>query len=250
MKGFLDQVRDAHTELGLPIDENTQKLITQAEEQGILKKEQMSTNDIMLEGLSAIIKALGGDLPDAFKKTADAGVDAGKKVGKAFDGTAHAVTGVGTALDKTDWAGWSQEAVDAARDAQAAVDAVSLGQSPGGIKEIPLRLDQAMRAFKAWEQQGVTSAQHVKRAVDAEYGGMQARVGMVHATTAAQEAAHWAPEEGGHTFNFSISAIDGADVQRVVEGKILPAMVKAMKRGYSLSEMRDVIVRSGPPRTK
>ena len=49
--GFLEQARQAHAELGLPIDENTQKLIAQAEAQGVLKEQQLSTNDIMLQGV-------------------------------------------------------------------------------------------------------------------------------------------------------------------------------------------------------
>ena len=34
MQGFLEQARHAHAEMGLPIDENTAKLIEQAEAQG------------------------------------------------------------------------------------------------------------------------------------------------------------------------------------------------------------------------
>jgi hypothetical protein len=75
MKGYLESVMDAHTKLGLPIDENTQKLLDQASAAGIVKDAQMSMNDIMMQGLSAVIKALGGDVPDAFTKAQKAADD-------------------------------------------------------------------------------------------------------------------------------------------------------------------------------
>jgi len=55
-------------EQGLVLDDNTQKLINQAEEQGLIEEAQMETNDIMLAGFGEIIKALGGDIPAAMQK--------------------------------------------------------------------------------------------------------------------------------------------------------------------------------------
>ena len=208
----------------------------------------MSTNDIMLEGLSAIITALGGELPAAFRKTTDAGILAGRKVATAFDGTAKAVVGVGTALDGTDWAGWSQEAVDAARDAEAAVDGVTFGTSPGGLKEIPIMLQKATTAAQAFGDAWQSEMRAAQLSVD---GGIGAYAGMQTAATAAAGAGHvGTPGRPRLHSTFHINALDTNDMQRAVEQRVLPAMIKALKRGYSLTEMREVVTWSGPKRTK
>ena len=176
MKGFLEGVRDAHEQLGTPIDENTQKMLDQAEANGILSKKQMSTNDIMMQGLGAVIEALGGKVPAAFKQMGDAAVDTAGTINKAigkdatgsvmdmekhvkqvpFDemataagkaakdvqtnmgATTKAVGGVQDQLNRTDWSGWAKKGVDAAYQAKDAVDALSYGESPGGIKDVPI----------------------------------------------------------------------------------------------------------------
>lgn len=167
MKGFLESVRDAHKQLGIPIDENTQALINQAEASGVLSKEQVSTNQLMMDGLGAIIKALKGDLPDSFKTMAKSATDAAKTSAAAMGTVDKSAAGVQTSLANTDWSGWSEAAVNAAKDAQAAVDGVTFGTSPGGIKEIPIKLKEAIRAFQQFEAMAVDSATSVKDAVDA-----------------------------------------------------------------------------------
>lgn len=100
---FLQNVIKLHKDKGLAIDEATQKLIDQATEQGLLDDKQLTTNDILVQGFSAILKALGVDIPDAWKTSADkaaeaakrqkdeldkvakAGEDAAKRTGSAFD---------------------------------------------------------------------------------------------------------------------------------------------------------------------
>jgi hypothetical protein len=79
MKDFLANVRQAHEDLGLPIDENTQKLIDMAQAQGILKDEGMSMTDILKGGfdnltaaVNAVAKALGADVPTAAQQATDA----------------------------------------------------------------------------------------------------------------------------------------------------------------------------------
>ena len=268
-KGYLEQVRNAHKELGLPIDENTQALIDQAVQQGVMKEEQLSANDVMIEGFNAIITALGGTIPDAFKKMAQAGTDSAKKVtdaaktsAKALGGVGGAADGVSTSLDNTDWEGWSEEAVAAARDAQAAVDAVSLGSSPGGIKEIPLKLKAAMAAFKEWERQGVISSHRVKDAVEAmqttpmatgqlstevmrrnvaieQHGDTTAEA--VHEMQTALEEQYAEMVNNATPINFTISALDGADVKRVVEEKVQPALIESWRRGRGITALKEVV---------
>ena len=85
MAPLLESIIQAHRDLGIPIDENTQRLIDQAEAQGLLSEEAMSTNDILMEGFAALIEAVGGKLPEAFQKMRDAAKEAGeagKKAGK------------------------------------------------------------------------------------------------------------------------------------------------------------------------
>jgi TP901 family phage tail tape measure protein len=71
MAPLLMTIKKLHEETGFAIDDETQKLIDAAEAQGLLKGEGMSTNQILIEGLRAIILALGGTLPEAFKTFAD-----------------------------------------------------------------------------------------------------------------------------------------------------------------------------------
>jgi hypothetical protein len=76
MKGWLEATKEAHEKLGYPIDANTEALIRQAEESGILKKTQEQMNqentDALKEttaALYAVAQALGADIPAAADKT-------------------------------------------------------------------------------------------------------------------------------------------------------------------------------------
>ena len=80
MAPALQTIIDLHNSRGLAIDEETQKLIDQAREQGLLKDEQISTNDVLMQGFRAIIEALHGEVPDAFRTMAERAKDEFKKV--------------------------------------------------------------------------------------------------------------------------------------------------------------------------
>jgi hypothetical protein len=95
MKPFLETALKLHKEKGYAIDDNTQKLIAQATAQGILTDDEIDTNDILMQGIAALIEALGGTVPaawkkalDAAKKTASESADALDKTGKAGEGAA------------------------------------------------------------------------------------------------------------------------------------------------------------------
>lgn len=77
---LLKSIIQAHYDLGIPIDENTQKVIDLAKANGDLEEESMSMVDVLKEGLGALIKGFGFDMPDAFKKMGKAGKDAAKDV--------------------------------------------------------------------------------------------------------------------------------------------------------------------------
>ena len=69
MAPTLERLRFLSQEHGLALDDATQKLIKQAEEQNLLDEQQLSTQDAMMAGFGLIIQALGKDIPDAMKKS-------------------------------------------------------------------------------------------------------------------------------------------------------------------------------------
>ncbi len=80
MAPLLKSIIQAHYDLGIPIDENTQKVIDLARANGVLEEDSLSLIDVLKEGFAALITAVGGTLPDAFKKMGKAGKDAAKDV--------------------------------------------------------------------------------------------------------------------------------------------------------------------------
>jgi hypothetical protein len=171
MKPLLESIIKLHEERGMAVDEETQKLIDQAEQDGILREQQQTTQEVLKEGLGEIITLLGGELPKAWQAAAKAGVTAMATTKGATDNVNGAVKGVQGSLDSTDWQGWANDAVNAAQTAESAIDSVSFGSSPGGIKEIPIQLDKAVRAFSQFEYAGVAAAESVQESIDAMHAG-------------------------------------------------------------------------------
>jgi len=197
-----------------------------------------------MEGFSAIIKALGGDIPAAFTKFKDAAAVAAQATTKSVDHVEAAINGVDSALSDTDWSGWSQEAVDAATDAQAAVDAVSFGSSPGGIKEIPLKLAQSMQAFRDWQKVSVGAAGAVRDAIDASIGSTDgiAYAGQMSGDAAIAAAAEAKAQQDMISLNVAISTIDTQGMEEAVEKKMLPAISKILRKGgRNLSDIQGVL---------
>lgn len=94
MQQFLHDAIKAAKDLGVPLDAATQKMIDASKEAGIWKDEQMSINDIMITGFAAIIEALGGTIPEAWRKMLDAAktssTEAAEAAAKAAEDTARA----------------------------------------------------------------------------------------------------------------------------------------------------------------
>lgn len=95
----LENIIKLHKERGLVIDENTQKLIDQAEAAGLINDEIKSTTDIMALGFAGMIEALGGQVPAALQKIVDrlngvgvAGQDAANTTQTAFAAAAQNVS--------------------------------------------------------------------------------------------------------------------------------------------------------------
>lgn len=88
---LLQTIIDLHEQRGLAIDDETQKLIDQAREDGALKDQQISTNDILMQGLSAIITAVGGTLPQAWQDAADKARNKAKEIEKTSKDLAQGI---------------------------------------------------------------------------------------------------------------------------------------------------------------
>lgn len=179
-KGALETLIQAHKDLGVPMDENTQRLVDAAREQGILKEQGMSTNDILAEGLGAIIELLGGKLPEAFKKMRDGlkegvdgvgefqrrGEEAGRAVGDAIGNVGDRARSIRDRLAETNIQDWAARAAEAVERLGDEVDAVTFGHSPGGLKEYVPKLRESLRAFHEFSTGAVKDLSKVSAITD------------------------------------------------------------------------------------
>jgi hypothetical protein len=172
MVPFLQSVIKAHKERGLAIDEETQKMIDQAREQGVLSEEQLSTVDVLKDGLSEIIKLLGGDIPEAWKKAADAAKDASADTKDATDEQAAAAEDgsddASKALEKQrrKWEEAEKAAKNAADTAQGGLD-----DTTGSIDDVGRWLEHNQSDWYTWRDAAVDAANDVYDAVHAvSYG--------------------------------------------------------------------------------
>lgn len=125
---LLETIIKLHNDKGLAIDDATQKLIDQAKADGTLHDQQVDEKKVELDLLAAVVKAVGGDIPDSFRRMADASKDAADKVaGKDGLGKVNAALGgPGGVTEKIndgsdEWKIWKREAERAANDAAAAL---------------------------------------------------------------------------------------------------------------------------------
>jgi hypothetical protein len=82
---YLHQAEDAAKQYGFALDEGTQAMIDQSKEAGVWQEEGQSANDIMISGFSAIILALGGEIPKAWQHMADEAKKAADKAAQAAE---------------------------------------------------------------------------------------------------------------------------------------------------------------------
>lgn len=81
---MLESIIEAHNERGLAIGEETQALIDQAQESGVIAEEQINYQEVQLDLIAALVDAVGGDLPESFRKLKAAGQDAAEGIQDAF----------------------------------------------------------------------------------------------------------------------------------------------------------------------
>jgi len=121
MQKYLHEAVADAEDLGVPLDANTQALIDQSKAAGIWKDAGQSANDTLMIGFTAIIEALGGTIPDAFKKFSKAALDAAKDAaGPGGLGLVSAATQDATKYvddGSAEWKTWRDTAVKAAKDA-------------------------------------------------------------------------------------------------------------------------------------
>jgi hypothetical protein len=163
MSKYLYAARDAHQRLGLPIDENTQRLIEQAEEAGLLEKQGESLVDVLKTGFGEIIRLLGGDLPEAWQRSTGA-MQATMPVARDV---ATAIEGIGQEVTAIDWDAFAREAVAALGEIEDAANRAALGRSPGGVKEIPSQLERAEATLATFRSRAVEAFADVEDAADA-----------------------------------------------------------------------------------
>lgn len=142
MQGWLHKAAEEAARLGIPLDDNTQMLIDQSHQLGIWQDVGETANDALLHGMEQLVESMKelidklGQLPGQMSSAANAGV-----------------------------AGFNAIA-DAATRAKEAVDTVSFGSSPGGIKEIPLQFRKATDASRRFSDAAVRDADRVGNALD------------------------------------------------------------------------------------
>jgi hypothetical protein len=89
---YLQRLQFLHEEYGYTIDENTQKILDQAKQEGKVIENKKTETQTIIDLLGSIAEALGAKIPEALSKTAKAGTEAFKEMtdgarqyGKALD---------------------------------------------------------------------------------------------------------------------------------------------------------------------
>jgi hypothetical protein len=206
MKPLLETMIDLHNKRGMKIDEETAKMIEQARQDGVITGDEMKLNDILMQGLGSLIEAVGGKLPEAWRQMGRAAGDNIDAATGKTRGTLHpAIDDTSAKLQGTPWetyagraqsaastaAGsvssvggaaqtaanqvanstgafqtWADNAANYAARVRAEIDGISFGSSPGGIKEIALKLREATEATRDWHTDTVMRARAVRDVVD------------------------------------------------------------------------------------
>jgi hypothetical protein len=112
------------------------------------------------------------------------------------------------------------------------VDAVSFGESPGGLVEWARLLVSAQSAFSKTKDVAVSEMSSIKRVVDqvGVTGGIAAGDKNSFGEKLANARHRNAPEVSGDTYHLDIEVMDATGLQHAVETKILPMMIGAVGR--------------------
>jgi len=251
MQPTLQALWEAQRDFGFVTDEATQKLIDQGVAAGMVGEKQQSINKQMLDVLLMIAKVLGADIPSAYDNVTNAAVLAGG----AVDGMTGRVRDAAGA-----WKDMGDAAERAGRQGEDAATGVAEGHSPTGVKQIIVRLNESIGAFKTWRDVAVSSsgAAEEAAAAAAEQMALMERKGsggwsgkitedMLRDFREQARAANYGqdptktdtakspgPVPESKTVpnltiqvspEFTINAMDGADVERVVREQVGPQLL-------------------------
>lgn len=108
----------------------------------------------------------------AFSTMGEAGVAAGAQITSVLETASSAAAGIQSELGAIDFSGWAAEGIAAADAVEAAMSGVSLGKSPGGIKDIPIQLAGAGDAMKRFEEDTLTRLARISDATDRMNAGI------------------------------------------------------------------------------
>lgn len=203
MAPMLQTIKDLHEQNGLAIDDTTQALITQAEQQGVVKDKEETTQDVLKDGFSALLKALGVDLPAAWKTFSKAGKDAASDVGKALADIPDKTVRV-----NVETSGWPSDwpPTDGSGTGAGTPTGYPGTESQQGFAWGTPNLD-----FAAFNKAGQSILAHGNEAIIPKGSGHQL------AGEIAAAMGGMSPASG--PINVTIQAWDGADVQRVVTSR-------------------------------
>lgn len=149
---------------GYQFDENTAKLIAEAEAAGKVG-EQFKSNEARIvdateriaTGMEKLLKAMGINIDE----TEDGADDVRSSIG-----------GIGDELTDQEqvWRDWGNSAIGILHEVQAEVDRLNFGSSPGGLKEIPILLTEGEEAMYEFQDGAVTALNEVFKLIG-EIGG-------------------------------------------------------------------------------
>ena len=165
MRGPIAQLIRLQDEYGLELDESTQRIVDQGREAGITGDDAKTATELQIEATDRLIEALDS-LIATLTGVGDEAAEAGGEAEGAFGDAAGAAGGIGDELDRIDFNKFVKDAEAAGREAQAAFDRVSFGESPGGIKEIPLQLNAARRSLSDFQRSALDSIGRTQAGVD------------------------------------------------------------------------------------
>ncbi len=247
MQPTLQALYEAQQNFGFATDDATQKLIDMGVANGTVGDQFKDVQSKMLDVLVAIGKALGADIPEAYKKFKDKVQD---NSGKAEDAAKDVQDAVGPDLrDQLDTSGraiadWSRDAQQQFEDVASAASAISLGHSPGGLKEIPITIDRAIPAIQRLHRQIGT--------LESSYGtttGAASRLGYDAA------GVNGGAGQGGSTTiiispTITASALDGEDLHNSLVERTMPKVVEILESGVGQFASRVAKVVTTTPRRR
>ncbi len=153
----LQALWEASKKYGFALDENTQKLVDQGIEAGVVGEHQRDVNQQILDVLKAIADVFGADYEKG-------GVSAANRIKDATADTNAELENVNTQLGLVDWEGFKRRGIESVEAVRDSVAHLIEGRSPG-LVHVPEELQKAIDAAKAFQAAGTSSMEAVRMSV-------------------------------------------------------------------------------------